>query len=428
MRPSQSGQPSPGAPFGIYINSGSGFRVEENTIYRPSTNGDAQFNGSRGIVVHKTGADNNEIYKNTLNNLAISNQAQCYNAGYGNMSDVGLKYFCNTSQTSTYSYDFWVGGQNYCSPQTVILPGNFRFGIAEFQQNTVIDPNSGSPEAAPAANQFSDSHSSLPSNGVNDFDNGEAEHIKYTWAYLGTGRWQPNKKDNVKDTLITTPNFDVCPSKIQSGGSSTYTQLYNDLCTARIAYNSSNTILNIWKNGGNANLDYEVETTAPWEAYTQFNNLLAESPYLEEDVLIEFINNEVFTSLMVKLLIIANPHAIDNAAVMDALYERNPPLPEAYLSEIESQPESSSQLSALKANVSADYHLMSYISNRIISKYKMDTINEFARDSLINFVSRKKELADKYELATIFLTYGHYEEVNTVIDEIPNEFELDEII
>lgn len=432
----EAGQPNPGRPYGIYINGGKGFKVEENTIHRTSASGPATFNGSRGIIVHKTGAVDNEIYKNTFTNLFLSQQGQCFNSGtdlppwYGQNNpgaDVGLKFFCNTSQTNESSYDLWVGGLNYCTPNSSILVGAQRFGIAEYQKNMVLNPSSNQYEDAPGGNRFSDSHLSLPTTATVDFDNGEAAWLEYWWDDLdgnGPAGWKPVRKDNVTN-VERSVDFDVCPSKISNGGGS-IPDLYSGLSDAQVGLNSSITLLNIWQNGGDADLDEEVATTQPWDIYQQFNELLAISPYLDEGVLIEVIQNPGFTSLMVKLLMIANPHAVNSDEVMAELEERVPPLPEAYMDEILSQPETSSQLQTLKGNVAANNHLVSSISEEIKAIYRADIENEWAKDSLINFVSRRPGLFDQYELATIYLSYGQYTDMQTVLDNIENNFEMDD--
>lgn len=430
----QAGQPNPGTPYGIYINGGRGFKIEENVIHRSVNNGPASFNGSRGIIVHKTGAVDNEIYKNTFTNLFLSQQGQCYNSGtdlppwYGQNNpgaDVGLKFFCNTSQTNESSYDLWVGGENYCTPNSSVVIGSQRFGIAEVQGRA--NPGSTQYPYLPAGNRFSDSHLSLPTTATVDFDNGEAAWLEYWWDDLdgnGSAGWEPLRKDNVTNQEIPV-SFDVCPSKISSGGGS-IPDLYSGLSDAQIALNSSITLLNIWQNGGDTDLDEEVATTQPWDIYQQFNELLAISPYLDEGVLIEVIQNPGFTSLMVKLLMIANPHAVNSDEVMAELEERVPPLPEAYMDEILSQPETSSQLQTLKGNLAANNHLVSSISEEIKAIYRADTENEWVKDSLINFVSRRPGLYDQYELATIYLSYGQYTDMQTVLDNIENNFEMDD--
>jgi hypothetical protein len=178
--------------------------------------------------------------------------------------------------------------------------------------------------------------------------------------------------------------------------------------------------------GGNTNLDEEVETTLPWDIYQQFNDLLATSPYLDEAVLIEVIQNPGFTSLMVKLLMIANPHAVNSEAVMIELENRIPAMPQSYIDEIRSQPEVASQYKLLEGNVAADYHLISNIGEDIKRLYRNNQEDAWAKDSLINFVSRQPDMYDKFELATIYLSYGQYEDMENLLDNISNIYEIDE--
>ncbi len=66
------------------------------------------------------------------------------------------------------------------------------------------------------------------------------------------------------------------------------------------------------------------------------------------------------------------------------------------------------------------------ISEDIKRIYRADTSHAWAKDSLINFVSRRPGLYDKYELATIYLSYGQYTDMQNVLSYIDNNFELEE--
>ena len=425
----QSGEPDPSVPYGIYINGGKGFKVEENKIWRAFSSSPAPvFNGSRGILVNNLGGVNNEIYKNITENLFISNQAQAYNSGSGVNAALGLKYLCNKSQTSANSYDFQTFGNWY-----VTYNGNFSWslhqsGIAEFQQQSIIKPD-GTPGNAPAGNQFSSDHLTNETT-VFDFDNGGGARIRYGWGDLtNTGeKWKPTEIDGVN--VIPKPisqEIDVCPSKINSGGNGDNpTDMYAKLSDAYIAYNSSRILLDIWRDGGNTNLDEEVETTQPWDVYVEFNSLLAKSPYLSEDVLFKVVDNPAFTSLMIKLLMIANPHAKDNPRLMEAIKKRIPVMPKAYINDIRNKPDVTSQLKLLEGNVAADYHLITNIGENIKRMYRNDYTNAWVKDSLINFVGRQADLYDKYELATIYLSYGQYDEMNGTIENIYSSFKMND--
>ncbi len=58
--------------------------------------------------------------------------------------------------------------------------------------------------------------------------------------------------------------------------------------------------------------------------------------------------------------------------------------------------------------------------------YRADNENAWAKDSLINFVSRQPDLYDKFELATIYLSYGQYDDMQNVLTDIPTTFEMDD--
>jgi hypothetical protein len=135
--------------------------------------------------------------------------------------------------------------------------------------------------------------------------------------------------------------------------------------------NSAVIILNIWKDGGNIELGEEVATTEPWEAYQQFNELMGTSPYLSDEVLIEIINNPVFSDLMVKLIMIANPQSIRSVEVMVALEHRVPAMPQAYIDDIKASDDGTlSQLEILEANVSSYNHAIDMIGQNIKRNYR----------------------------------------------------------
>lgn len=401
------------ASYGIYLDGGTGFRVEENDV-----TSDNIAPGIHGIVVSSTGAKNNEIYKNDLTDLNVGIQPQFKNRG--NFDDNtkpsdGLKLFCNTFNNP--SYDTWIAGKNYSG-------GISGIGIAKYQMTTGINEQGNFVEY-PAGNVFSPNSNHPngtppPNPNYNDYDysNEDAEQLTYYYWDNATDKETPYFYSNIKLKDVLDEN--TCPSNISSG----LGDMYTDMGNAQVALNSSQLMLSIWQNGGDGDLGEEVETTEPWDVYVQFNELMAISPYVSEDVMIEVIENEAFTSLMVKLLMLANPHVINSDEVMGALYDRNPPLPQSYIDEIEGEEGELTQLDHLRADVAADYHLVRRIGENIKRTYRNDTLNDYTLDSLINFVSRQDELYDRYELAKIYLENEMFDDLNTCLSAISSEFEL----
>lgn len=384
----------------MYIDGGNGFIVEENWF----TTEESSNSKARGLIVNQTGANDNEIYKNYFNNLLAGAQAQFVNKGSGNTAGLGLTFICN--QHDNRYFDFWVGDKFEYSGMSDI-------GIAEHQVY-----NDGS-FYLPGGNIFTGGYRF----GDLDFSNKQAEHLIYHYLFGASSKQYPTAKSNVTPWKENAENF--CPVK-SSGGGTTIGQLYANRTAAEALLNSSTLILDIWKNGGNTELEEEVETTLPWEAYIEFNDLLTESPYLSDEVLIAAIENPVFSSLMIKLLIMANPQARHSDEVLNHLYDRIPPLPQSYIEEILAEDDTVSQLELLEGYVAADRHLYNNLGEQIKRMYRSDTTNSWAADSLLDFMRRDQQLNSRYELIATLQDFGYFEEASEALNDLESQFELSE--
>ena len=134
------------------------------------------------------------------------------------------------------------------------------------QMLSVPIPNAPSNTKYPTGNTFTDpTNSSI----IKQFENDDADAVIYSYdastnapAFFMPIQSLRSSNISVNDILISNP----CLSNTGGSGTS-LTTLYGNLSNAQIALNSSITLLNIWKDGGNANLDQQVETTQPWDAY-----------------------------------------------------------------------------------------------------------------------------------------------------------------
>ena len=388
------------SPYGMYIDGGSGFTVEGNSFASQNT-----YLATRGIVVQNTGSLNNEIYKNNFDDLHVGIQAQFINKDASGATYNGLRLFCNTHENPWY--DIYVGGKwQYPNLQGV--------GITQYQES--VDTNS---NRIPTGNVFS----SLNRRYDLDFSNKEAEYVYYTYYGAAMDKQEPAYFSNISLDPVYIGN--ACPSKALDVQPS-LGQLYASRASARAAVNSSTIILNIWRDGGNVNLGDEVATTLPWDVYTQFNELMGTSPYLSDQVLINMIENPAFSPLMVKLLMLANPHGIRSEPVMDALYNRVPPLPEDYIDEILAGEDAPSPLEGLEADVAADYHLYKNLGESIKRTYRGDTLNAWANDSLVAFMEGETDLADRYEMALVYLLLNRPSEKDQIMEDILNNYALSE--
>jgi hypothetical protein len=380
--------------YGLYLDGSDAYRVEENNFDKVQSN-----QGLRGIVVNGATGNNNEIYRNTLKHLGYSIQPQKTNRN--NDGSQGLGIYCDSMRYN--SYDIAVGDR----------------GIAKNQRIASGDP----------LNPFfaaGDIFSTDLNNTYNYYNAAkDVNNNPLIINYYPDAANIPQRVYNVSLPPLNTPLPPrSCPIKLYNHP---LPELTDTIIPAhQLALNSATTILNIWRDGGNANLDEQVETTQPWDVYVEFNNLIAKSPYLSDEVLMEVINNPAFTSLMVKLVMVANPHSAHNPEIMNALYNRIPVMPEAYLIEIEQGGEGISQLEILEGNVAACQHALDMAINDAKRLYRMNYEDGGSIDNLINFVASLDGLSNRYELAALYLEKKDYTQMQNTLNAIPTGFNLNE--
>lgn len=400
--------PSIDQPYGLYLDECQSFKVEENDFYTSDASGN--INQTYGILINNTKANNNEIYNNTFDDFYVAIQPELQNKGIINNVSVGLYLLCNSIGNS--NNDIRPVGKTSFPNTSNIGIASYHSLSEQFNATTIL--------LYPSGNKFSNRTTGY------DFDNSDAEFLEYLHeANTSTERYKPDiNNSNMTLTEVVWGNKTRCESKLISN--TTLVDDYNSLNIAYTGYYSSKLILDIWLDGGIESLEQDVELTLPWEAYEQFNNLMQESPYLSDEVLIEFINNPVFSSLMVKLLLVANSQSSRSDEVMSAVYDRIPALPESYIQEILAGQDGYSPLDELEGNVASDYHLVQTLSQDIIRIYRMDTVNLWSTDSLIEIMQRQQGLYKQYELATSYLFLGDFEDMNTLLSNIPDNYELNE--
>jgi len=405
-------------PYGIYLNECNAYTVEENLFESSSSNG--YTTETYGIIINNSHEPPNEIYKNDFDDLECGILAVNDNRSIpGQQEFTGLKLKCNNI-TSTYK-DIDVRSS---SPY-----GYTAKGLSEYQGY-----DNGLDATAPAGNRFTQNCS--PGFFFADFDNNRGLYLIY-YHHNGDAangdRWVPMcySVDNMLLEPVSVP-FTVtsaCPSNFDNGsGGLSISELYSELDATLQQKNSSFLIYNIWKDGGNTEqLELEVELAMPPESYELYNELISESPYLSDDVLMAAIENEdVLTSLMIKLIMIANPQSTRSDDVMDALYSRLNPLPESWIDEIISGTAYASQLEKLEATYSHNNHEYKMTLNDLKSRFLQDTIFSWKKDSLFNLLSQQDDLYSQYELAFFRLKNEDTTTMDNILDNIPFIFELNE--
>jgi hypothetical protein len=398
--------------YGIYLDEGTGFQIEENEFIHNLENTHI---GTYGIIVNNTGAVNNEIYKNYYPYSPLSHgiQAQYSNKGLDNNKDVGLMLFCN--QFENPNMNIKVLGKSHLPPNTPNIGINPAQGIP--------NPDPLEPYPLPAGNSFSPAHAVYQPFSVDlDYSNFDADWLLYYHDVSPTLRLEPDRSSWVGRQDASQGSTPYCASKLDPQTS--LVQKYSDLAVAETAWKASRLIRDIWVNGGLEDLGEVLETVTPWEAYHHYNELMSISPYVDVEALIAMIQNPSFTDLMVKLVCVANPHASRNDEVLQALVDRSPPMPNSYIEDILDESGAYSPLEQLNAQVAIDFHASRYIIEEIKRHYRLDTVNNWVNDSLTALLGRQGGLLDQYELAQHYLITGQLNDFQSTLENITTQFEL----
>jgi hypothetical protein len=127
---------------------------------------------------------------------------------------------------------------------------------------------------------------------------------------------------------------------------------------------------------------------------------------------------------MINMLCVVNPQSARNDAVLEAMYNRIPPMPEQYMEEILDESGSYSPLDELIGNTAADLHLVRTVGDEIIRMYLADTVNTWSNDSLTAFLSRRPGLEDRYVYALHCLRNGQADTAQAILEDINLQFSL----
>jgi hypothetical protein len=395
-----------GRAYGLYLDHCTQYTVEENHFH----NGTALTGNTVGMIVNNSGSLYNELYNNTFDDLGYGILAQHNNTG--SSTSGGLQVKCNNF-SNVLNVDLGISmGESF--------PGNT--GIARFQgSNTSV--------TAPAGNTFSWTGGATPFSDIynNGFNIKKYYHHDIQGSIPATGEnWVP--VDYTYSTVLLEKaqskyylKSQACPlHSAQTLLNSS--QLHAALSTHEANVNSSNLVLNIFRDGGIPELPEMVALAYPWETYYYFNTLMLESPYLSDQTLIAAINNiDLMPDLLLKLILIVNPQCTRSAEVMATLEARDPQLPEYMLEEIMLGEDLPSPLEALEADVAYHNHLRYTTLNQIISLYLADSSTAVTSDSLLQIFQRDPLIDLKYNEVFIHLQNENWEDAEGRLEALSQE-------
>ncbi|MEI6347149.1 MAG: T9SS type A sorting domain-containing protein [Bacteroidota bacterium] len=348
--------PTNNQPYGLYLDASTGYTVENNSFNSSTANRSSKY----GAIINFSGSANNRIYRNTFNNMYVGSSAQGNNRGTG----TGLVFKCNEYTN--------------CGKDISMGPYSRFVGAASLYQGSLTEP---------AANLFS--HAGTPQSDIyneswtiNYYHNATATPIPF---------WVPINYSTpvfLYNTNITYNKTLQCPITGSGGSSKNIANSYSNIQSitteiATIDHQLSNLI-----DGGNTNLLInEVSNSPSWDALNLRNNLLNNSPFLSDTVLISTVENEsAMPPLMLTQVLTANPQAIKSENIKERIENRQNTIPQYLMNQIENSGKSISAKENFESNALMLRNKRANIIYSLIAELKEDTLNKYAVDSICNLL------------------------------------------
>jgi len=389
--------------YGIYLDYCSQYHVENNLIC-PNTE---SINSCIGIIVNNSGSELNMIYRNKFEYLKYGIIAQNDNRGDDEIIGSGLKIKCN---------DFYrVTNNIYVGPEDAYS----RSGISKYQGFFGTSD-------APAGNSFS--HYNPYYYPYSDYLNLQRNIIYFhhdtvnSPPGLNLVPWYYTNWSITKQNTADLYDSASCP---HFPGDSLRSSLYGSISSEEAEIDTVILLLNAWIDGGNTDLLQEnIDNSTPDEGYDLRNELLSNSPYLSDTVMIKASENEeVLTNALIRDVLVANPQSAKSNEVMAKLEQRVLPLPDYMVEEIEQGIFSVSQKELLEAELAYHHQQRELARISLIQSFINDTAI-ITKDSLMNFYSGENDRTLKYDLAFLYLSENDSLNVMNTLFSIPDNFDL----
>lgn len=392
--------------YGLYLDNSTAYTIEENNFYSSMTS-----RTGIGLIVHNSGSDPNEVYRNWFTGLQQGIAAQEQNRNIQNEPEVGLQILC--CEFTDCDYDILIPA-----------PANKYWGIAESQGASSTNPHD------MAGNLF-DIHGLVPDGDFDDINN-QGAHISYNYP-LNNYDFRVRPVDYTKNTVTLIGNFvttgwmfeNGCPPTT-SGGGTTEGDLRAGLDEINTEIENTQQSLMLLTDGGNtAALYQEIETSLPPETIEIYNALMDQSPNLSDTVAGAAIDKEdVLPGAMLRDVMVANPQTAKSDRLMDKLDERMEPLPDYMKAQILAGRNITSLKEEMESQLAKHRLTKSRTLNALVDYYQHPDSTSGGTDSIVQLLTNDNDLAAKYQLALIYLQKDNLTQCEATLDDILLQFSL----
>jgi hypothetical protein len=390
---------------GLYLDGCTGFHIEENYFVQDD---DYEFHNT-GMVVKDAGVNFNEIYNNfftTRFEVGIT----ALNKNKGSDQFHGLQIKCNQfTELGPFTSD-------------ILVHEN---GIPTINSGIAQNQGSGATASSPAGNLFSRNSQDAWKDYVNQIDRTRIDYFMndtnsvirvkpkwYTQNVFPQNTHIPINKESCNSHL-TKPDPNPDPPHLKA-----------ELESFALKIDSAQTELTTWVDGGNTEqLVSDVTFSIPPEAYELYSDLILKSPYLSDTVLKESIQKEdVLDNVMIEDILVANPQSAKSAEIQKSLDEKIFLLTEDQRGTIDQGNYFISGKEILESRLAWNNHCRAMILDNLITFFKNDTVNAYAKDSLKALLNDENDPALLYQLAYIWLNEGDSAEAWNILNNIDDSF------
>lgn len=388
--------------YGLYLNNSTAYHVEDNDFFGPSPSQ----KGGIGIYVNNSGTSWNQVYNNRLENLKQATMA--YGVNRDDAEEIGLCFKCNDYQSN--EKDIIVNGKPYLT----------NHGIAPYQGSNIPC------DTCPAGNTFSGGAE------VNLYNSDGMGYFTYIYhgqnpgfAHILPTSYYSSQTMGLDMNYWATYYKEIsCPSKLENTG---HIEEERD----GIANADNNAVqkeaqLTAWVDDGDTDaMNFDVLLSSPPQAGEVYNDLMSQSPFVSDTVLKTAIYKEdVLINAMIRDVLVANPQSAKNNEIMNAVDERFDPMPQWMKDQVMQGVNILSAKEAIEAELSSWKQIRSEHFNNLYQYFRKDTIDPAAMDSLELLLANDQYIGSKYRLSFHYYKMQDYNNMNTVLGNIPSAFEL----
>ena len=392
-----------GSSYGVYLDQSTGYTIEENDF----SQGPAD---AIGLVVNNSGGDPNIIYRNIFTGLLFGSLPQQVKRSIS-FIDQGLQYKCNK---------FYENGHDIVVVKST--PSQSGDGIKHNQGANIAQAD------GPAGNIFTNLG---PDGTATDIYNNASDVVYYFHDYEFENLeplYYSGETVKPKEVLNAPWIPEVsCPPSDNGGGIGDTDGLKDQLATSGEKADSVQNIITILKDGGSTeDMKLEVDLSTPPETYSIYTELMGSSPYISDTVMGAAIDKEdVLPNVMIRDVMVANPHNAKNDALMDKIEERTDPMPDYMKAQIIEGGGLVSLFEDLQSQRSYYKQKRARAYNALVKQYISDTIDPTgSTDSLRALLQNENSLAAKYRLAFSGFGQGAWGEAQNILNNIPQQFSL----